>query len=82
MEAGVIDPTKVTRSALENAASIAGLLLTTEAVIAEKPEEKKAAAPRCMAAWAAAAWTACTRPIAPHVTDTWARSKDRAFFLL
>jgi chaperonin GroEL len=42
MKAGVIDPTKVTRCALENAASIAGLLLTTEAVITEKPEEKKA----------------------------------------
>ncbi|MES0838003.1 MULTISPECIES: chaperonin GroEL [Nocardiopsidaceae] len=40
---GVIDPTKVTRSALQNAASIAGLFLTTEAVIAEKPE--KASAP-------------------------------------
>ena len=37
-EAGVIDPTKVTRSALENAASVAGLLLTTEAVVADKPE--------------------------------------------
>ncbi len=43
MKAGVIDPTKVTRSALENAASIAGLLLTTEAVVVDKPEEKKAA---------------------------------------
>ena len=40
LKAGVIDPTKVTRSALENAASIAGLLLTTEAVICDKPEEK------------------------------------------
>ena len=39
---GVIDPTKVTRSALENAASIAGLLLTTEAVITGKPEKEKA----------------------------------------
>lgn len=39
---GVIDPTKVTRIALENAASIASLLLTTEALIADKPEEKKA----------------------------------------
>ena len=37
---GVIDPTKVTRSALQNAASIAGLLLTTEAMITEKPEDK------------------------------------------
>ncbi|MEM6523553.1 MAG: chaperonin GroEL [Bacteroidota bacterium] len=39
--AGVIDPTKVTRLALENAASIAGLLLTTEAVVADIPEEEK-----------------------------------------
>jgi chaperonin GroEL len=42
--AGVIDPTKVTRSALQNAASIAALLLTTEAVIVEKKEEKPAPA--------------------------------------
>jgi chaperonin GroEL len=41
--AGVIDPTKVTRTALQNAASIAGLLLTTEAVVVEKKEEKAAA---------------------------------------
>jgi len=40
-KAGVIDPTKVTRIALENAASIASMLLTTEAVITDKPEEKK-----------------------------------------
>ncbi len=39
--AGVIDPTKVTRLALENAASIAGLLLTTECVVADEPEEEK-----------------------------------------
>jgi chaperonin GroEL len=43
VEAGVIDPTKVVRSALQNAASIASLLLTTEAVICEIPEEKRAA---------------------------------------
>ena len=42
---GVIDPTKVTRTALQNAASIASLLLTTEAVIAELPEDKKKGAP-------------------------------------
>jgi len=42
VKAGVIDPTKVTRSALQNAASIAGLLLTTEAVVVEKKEEEKA----------------------------------------
>ncbi|UCD62903.1 MAG: chaperonin GroEL [Candidatus Zixiibacteriota bacterium] len=45
IKAGVIDPTKVTRTALENAASIAGLLLTTEAVVVDKPEDKKAAPP-------------------------------------
>ena len=39
VEAGVIDPTKVVRTALQNAASIAGLLLTTEAVVVEIPEE-------------------------------------------
>ncbi len=39
--AGVIDPTKVVRIALENAASIAGLMLTTEAAICEKPEKKE-----------------------------------------
>jgi chaperonin GroEL len=45
--AGVVDPTKVTRSALQNASSVAALLLTTEALIADKPEEDKggAAAP-------------------------------------
>ncbi|MFI6602295.1 chaperonin GroEL [Nonomuraea sp. NPDC050536] len=42
-EAGIIDPAKVTRSALQNAASIAALFLTTEAVIAEKPEKNPAA---------------------------------------
>ncbi|MCI3276888.1 chaperonin GroEL [Streptomyces cylindrosporus] len=44
LAAGIIDPAKVTRSALQNAASIAALFLTTEAVIADKPEEKEPAA--------------------------------------
>ncbi len=44
-EAGIIDPTKVTRSALQNAASIAGMLLTTEALVAEIKEEKKETMP-------------------------------------
>lgn len=44
VEEGIIDPTKVTRSALQNAASIAGLLLTTEALITERPEKDKAPA--------------------------------------
>ena len=39
IKAGVIDPTKVTRAALQNAASVAGLLLTTEAVISDKPSD-------------------------------------------
>lgn len=42
-KAGIIDPTKVTRSALENAASVAAMVLTTEAIVADKPEEKKPA---------------------------------------
>ena len=41
MKAGIIDPTKVVRSALQNASSVAGLLLTTECMVAEKPDENK-----------------------------------------
>ena len=44
IKAGVIDPTKVVRSALQNAASVAGLLVTTEAMVAEKPEPKESGA--------------------------------------
>ncbi|MGD8371826.1 MAG: TCP-1/cpn60 chaperonin family protein, partial [Syntrophobacterales bacterium] len=40
MKAGIVDPTKVVRLALQNAASVAGLLLTTDVVVAEKPKEK------------------------------------------
>ncbi|MDB9493418.1 chaperonin GroEL [Spirulina major CS-329] len=43
-EAGVVDPAKVTRSALQNAASIAGMVLTTECIVVDKPEKEKAAA--------------------------------------
>jgi chaperonin GroEL len=42
VQAGVIDPTKVARTALQNAASVAGLLLTTECVVVDKPEDEKA----------------------------------------
>jgi chaperonin GroEL len=49
-KAGVIDPAKVTRSALQNAASIAGLLLTTEALVADKPEKPNSAASQAAAA--------------------------------
>lgn len=45
VEAGIVDPTKVARSALQNAASVAALLLTTEAVVADKPEPNTPAAP-------------------------------------
>src|SRR5437899_3283332 len=45
IKAGIIDPTKVVRTALQNAASVAGLLLTTEAMVAEKPKEEKPATP-------------------------------------
>jgi chaperonin GroEL len=43
--AGIIDPTKVVRTALQNAASIAGLLLTTDAAVTDAPEPKRAGAP-------------------------------------
>ena len=52
VESGIIDPTKVTRTALQNAASIAALLLTTEAVVAEIPEDKPAADPNAAGAGA------------------------------
>ncbi|MDH3520307.1 MAG: chaperonin GroEL [Myxococcales bacterium] len=48
LKAGVIDPTKVVRTALQNAASVASLLLTTEAMVAEKPDEKGAGGPSGM----------------------------------
>ena len=45
MKAGIVDPTKVARFALQNAASVAGLLMTTEAMVAEKPARGKSSAP-------------------------------------
>ena len=45
LKAGILDPTLVTRTAVQNAASIAGLLLTTEATVSDKPEPPSAAAP-------------------------------------
>ena len=57
VKAGIIDPTKVVRMALQDAASVAGLLITTEAMVAERPEKKAPAIRRAAAAWAAwAAW--------------------------
>ena len=66
VKAGVIDPTKVTRTALQNAASIAGLMLTTEAMVSEIPEPKKEAP---AAAATAAAWAACTNPARTAKSD-------------
>ena len=60
IEAGIIDPAKVTRSALQNAASIAALFLTTEAVVADKPE--KAVGARGPAACPAGTWTSESPP--------------------
>ncbi len=42
LEAGIVDPAKVTRSAVENAASIGGMVLTTEVMVTDKPEPKSA----------------------------------------
>jgi len=53
LEAGIVDPTKVTRSALQNAASVASMVLTTESLVAEKPEDAAAAANAAAAAAAA-----------------------------
>lgn len=49
VEAGIVDPTKVTRSALQNAASVASMVLTTESLVADKPEKESAAAGAGMA---------------------------------
>ena len=59
VKAGVLDPTKVVRTALQNAGSIASLMLTTEALVAEIPEEKKSSEPA--ADTAAVEWKACTK---------------------
>ena len=79
---GIIDPTKVVRTALQGAASVAGLLITTEAMVAEKPKKES---PR--PAMPAAAWTteAASRPRFKRATspspDDSARRKRRAFFI-
>ena len=66
VKAGIIDPTKVVRVALQDAASVAGLLITTEAMVADRPEPKGAAGMPPVVAWGAwAAWITklhCTAP--------------------
>ena len=54
LEAGIVDPTKVTRSALQNAASVASMVLTTESLVADKKEDAAAANAAAAAAGAAA----------------------------
>ena len=65
LDKGIIDPTKVTRTALQNAASISGLLMTTEALVTELPEKKKKPPPCRAVAWtvwvAWAEWVVCTK---------------------
>jgi chaperonin GroEL len=51
LEMGIIDPAKVTRSALQNACSIAGLMLTTEVMVADAEADEKLAAPAGMGDW-------------------------------
>ena len=63
MKAGVIDPTKVTRFALQNAASVASLLLTTEAMVAEKPSEKDLLCRLCLQVEGWVGWEGCTNLI-------------------
>ena len=82
IEAGILDPTKVTRLALQNAASVPGLLLTTEVMIAEAPKEEAEHAMARRAAWAA--WAAWTCNVAARSQDLSQRGAGRrlpAFFL-
>ncbi len=66
VKAGVVDPTKVTRSALQNAASISGLLLTTECVVTEIPEKNKPAAAVATTTAPAAEWITKRPRLANH----------------
>ena len=66
VQAGIIDPTKVVRTALQDAASVAGLLVTTEAMVAEMPKKEAAHPPMPGAAAAWAAWTSKVQPCQTH----------------
>ena len=77
---GIIDPTKVVRAALQNAASIAGLLITTEAMVAERPKKESAAPGMLAVEWVAwAVWT-----INPTLTTEMTKARDSSgpFFLV
>ena len=69
VKAGIIDPTKVVRVALQDAASVAGLLITTEAMVADRPEPKGAAGMPPAVAWAA--WAAWITKLHCHWAPPW-----------
>ena len=86
VKAGIVDPTKVVRTALQDAASVAGLLITTEAMIAEKPKKESPmpAGPRYGLAWAAwAVWAAwASKPRQPTFRyGSGPRFRPRPFFV-
>jgi chaperonin GroEL (HSP60 family) len=74
--AGIVDPAKVTRSALQNAASIAGMVLTTECIVVDKPEPKEGAG--LGLAWAATSTTK-SPPSRPEGSD-WRPRFDSVVF--
>ena len=79
IEAGIVDPAKVVRTALQDAASVAGLLITTEAMVAEMPKEKPAMP---MGGGAAAAWAAWTsEPGGGHAEELNRGGFGRPFFV-
>ena len=81
VKAGIIDPTKVVRCALQDAASVAGLLITTEAMVAERPEKKAPAAPGGRRPWAAwATWTSKSSSTVYHWSE--GRASGRGPFSL
>jgi chaperonin GroEL len=78
MKAGVVDPTKVARSALQNAASISGLLLTTEALVTEVPEKEKPIPGAQAAVWVAwAAWTISVNEMSRRSPGTAGRRRGK-----
>jgi len=77
LEMGILDPTKVTRLALQNAASVAGLLLTTEVMVAESPKEDEHAHGAPGGAWAEwAEWT-CKSDIAEKTCKSGYSQRER-----
>ena len=81
--AGIVDPAKVVRVALQDAASIAGLLITTEAMVAEAPKKESASAMPAAAAWAEwAEWTTKIHTVLTPQKEGSKTSRSGAFFLL